>query len=262
MTPSLIQRHDFAIGLAREAGQLAADLRRGLGAPDAKAPMDYATAADRAVEAMIRERITATFGDAMIGEEAGGAPASLVWVVDPIDGTMNYIHGSSRWCVSIALLADGEIVSGVINAPDEHRIFAARPGNGAFLNGTPIRVSGLRHGASPVVEVGWSSRYPATAYGRLIDRLIADQIEFRRLGSGALGIADTAAGICDGYIEMHIHAWDVLAGLVIAREAGGWTNDFLGNNGLTGGNPVVACTPEIADRIKKALADGPGLVVG
>src|SRR3954453_15034090 len=98
------ERLEFAIVLAREAGALAADARRDLGALEAKEPMDYATAADHAVEALVRERVAARFGDAIIGEEDGGIPAELVWVVDPIDGTTNYIHGTSRWCVSIGFM--------------------------------------------------------------------------------------------------------------------------------------------------------------
>jgi myo-inositol-1(or 4)-monophosphatase len=250
---SLAARHDFAIALAREAGALASTMRRTLGALEAKRPMDYATEADHAVETLIRDRIGARFGDAVIGEEDGGAPADLVWVVDPIDGTINYIHGTARWCVSIALVAGGEVVSGVINAPDEARLFTARRGHGAWLNDAPIRVSGLRHGASPVVELGWSPRRPIERYGALVQRLIADRIEFRRHGSGALGVADTAAGLNDGYVELHINAWDVLAGLLLVREAGGWSNDFLAGDGLVSGNPVVVCTPEIVDRLGAAL---------
>jgi myo-inositol-1(or 4)-monophosphatase len=242
-------RHDFAIELAREAGELASTMRRSLGALEAKHPMDYATKADHAVEALIRKRIGDRFGDPVIGEEAGGVPADLVWVVDPIDGTMNYIHGSPRWCVSIALVEDGDVVSGAIYAPDEQRLFSALRGRGAVLNGAPARVSNLRHGASPVVETGWSSRRPIGSYAHLIQRLIADGIEFRRLGSGALGVADTAAGLNDGYLELHINAWDVLAGLLLVREAGGWTSDFLAGDGLVSGNPVVVCTPELSTRL-------------
>jgi myo-inositol-1(or 4)-monophosphatase len=251
---SLADRYDFAIALAEEAGRLAADARVGLGALEAKHPMDYATRADHAVEALIRQRVADRFGDAVIGEEDGGTPASVVWVVDPIDGTVNYIHGSSRWCVSIGLLVDGEPEIGVIRAPDERRLFAARRGRGAFVNGAPIGVSGLRHGATPVVEAGWSPRRPLTAYVALLDRLIADDIEFRRLGSGALGLADVACGRVDGYVELHINAWDVLAGLVLVREAGGWCDDFLVGDGLTKGNPVLVCTPEIAPRLRAAIA--------
>jgi myo-inositol-1(or 4)-monophosphatase len=253
MSAALAERHEFSIGLAREAGELAARLRRSLGVLEAKDPMDYATEADHAVEALIRQRIDQRFGDAVIGEEDGGAPADLVWVVDPIDGTVNYIHGTSRWCVSIALVEGGEIVSGVISAPDEGRLFTARRGHGAFVNGTPMRVSQLRHGASPVVEIGWSPRRPIEWYGGLIRELIADGIEFRRLGSGALGVADTAAGLNDGYVELHINAWDVLAGIILVREAGGWTNDFLTGDGLVKGNPIIACTPEITTRVCAAV---------
>jgi myo-inositol-1(or 4)-monophosphatase len=250
---ALAARHDFAIGLAREAGALARDMRRNLGALEAKRPMDYATEADHAVETLIRQRIAARFGDAVIGEEDGGAPADLVWVVDPIDGTVNYIHGTTRWCVSIALLAAGEIESGVINAPDERRLFTAQRGRGAFVNGAPMRVSSLRHGASPVVELGWSPRRPIERYAALLQRLIGDGIEFRRLVSGALGVADTACGLNDGYVELHINAWDVLAGLLLVREAGGWTNDFLAGDGLVAGNPIVVCTPEIEGQLRAAI---------
>jgi myo-inositol-1(or 4)-monophosphatase len=252
VSDELAARHDFAIELAREAGVLASSRRRTLGALEAKVPMDYATEADHEVEALIRKRIGERFGDAVIGEEDGGTPADLVWVVDPIDGTVNYIHGTPRWCVSIALVADGDIVSGVINAPDEGRLFTARKGHGAFLNGTSIHVSNLRHGASPVLELGWSPRRPIEAYGDLIRLLIGDGIEFRRLGSGALGVADTAAGLNDGYVELHINAWDVLAGIILVREAGGWTSDFLAGDGLTKGNPIVVCTPEIVSRVCSA----------
>jgi myo-inositol-1(or 4)-monophosphatase len=254
MTDALTARHDFAIELAREAGHLALDLRRSLGALEAKDPMDYVTKADHAVEALIRERIRDRFGDPVIGEEDGGAPADLVWVVDPIDGTVNFIHGTTRWCISIALIAGGDIESGVIIAPDERRLFTARRGHGAFVNDAPMRVSNLRHGASPVVELGWSPRRSIERYTTLIQRLIGDGIEFRRLGSGALGVADTAAGLNDGYVELHINAWDVLAGMVLVREAGGWTNDFLASDGLMNGNPIVVCTPEIVERLHAAIA--------
>jgi myo-inositol-1(or 4)-monophosphatase len=108
---------------------------------------------------------------------------------------VNYIHGTPRWCVSIALVAGGDIVSGVINAPDERRLFTARRGHGAFLNGAPIRVSNLASrclagGGNRLVAAAAQSRHMA----QLIQRLIGDGIEFRRLGSGALGVADTAAG--------------------------------------------------------------------
>jgi myo-inositol-1(or 4)-monophosphatase len=113
--------------------------------------------------------------------------------------------------------------------------------------------AGLRHGASPIVELGWSPRRPIETYNTVIRRLIADGIEFRRLGSGALGVADTASGLNDGYVELHINAWDVPAGIILVQEAGGWTNDFLAGDGLVAKNPGVVSTPEIAARLGQAV---------
>ena len=194
-------------------------------------------------------RSTARFGDAVIGEEYGGAAADRVWVIDPIDGTVNFVHGSPRWCISIAYVADGEAEIGVIAVPATGEIFSAVRGQGAYCGEAPIRVSGMAHGASPLVEVGWSSRRPFSQYLSLLDALNRAECEFRRHGSGALGMVDVARGATDAYLELHINAWDVLAGLVLVREAGGWTNDFLAGDGLTNGNPIMACTPELRARL-------------
>lgn len=243
------ERRAFATALALECGALARRMRRSLGAIDTKDPLDFCTDADRAVEALVRDRIAARYGEPVLGEEGGGDPAPRVWVVDPIDGTTNFIQGTPRWCVSIAFVAQGRVELGVICAPAEDRLFVAERGAGVWLNDAPIRVSGLHHGMAPVAEVGWSSRRPIAAYAALIERLIAGGIEFRRHGSGALGMADVAAGLNDAYVELHINPWDVLAGLLLVQEAGGWCNDYLGGDGLANGNPILACTPELRDRL-------------
>ena len=242
-------RLEFALALAQEAGSLAQRMRADLGTITSKDPIDFCTEADRAVEALVRRRVAECFGEAVLGEEEGGSPADRLWVIDPIDGTSNYIQGSPRWCVSLAFMVNGAVELGVICAPDEGRLFQAERGRGAFLNGDPTRISGLRRGVAPIIETGWSNRRPITRYGALLERLTAVNMEFRRHGSGALGMADVAAGVNDGYVELHINAWDVAAGLVLVQEAGGWTNDFLANNGLRDGNPIIACTPEIADML-------------
>ena len=190
-----------------------------------------------------------SLSDPVIGEEAGGEPADLVWVVDPIDGTTNYIHGTNNWCVSLALVQRGVVELGVIYAPDLDQLFVARRGAGATMNGRAIRASGLRHGGGAVVEMGWSARRPLAHSLDLITRMIADNIEFRRCGSGAMGLANVALGVSDGYVELHINAWDALAGLLLVREAGGWTNDFLADDGLRQGNVVVACAAELTERL-------------
>ena len=245
MSDPVQERHDFAVALAVEAGHLAATMQRGLGPIEAKSPIDFCTEADRAVERLVSERIRARFGDAIIGEEYGGQPSDSVWLVDPIDGTTEYIHGTKRWCVSLAYVRANAIEAGAIYAPADDRLFSAKRGGGAFLNGRRLEVSRLRHGAVPVVEVGWSDRRPVRQYGALLDRLVAQGFEFRRHGSGALALAEVAAGLNDGYIELHINAWDALAGILLVKEAGGHCNDFLAGNGLTQGNLLVASTPEI-----------------
>ncbi|MDE2516094.1 MAG: inositol monophosphatase [Rhodospirillales bacterium] len=243
-------RFALAVALAREGGALAARMYADLGRITAKTAIDFCTAADLAVESHIRTRVTATFADAMIGEEGGGsADTDHVWVVDPIDGTAGYIHGTTRWCVSIAVMRAGIVECGAIYAPRDDRLFTARRGGGAFLNGRPIGVSHLGHGAAPIVELGWSARRPLSAYCDLLHRLTAAEIEFRRHGSGALGLAEVACGLNDGYAELHINAWDALAGILLVEEAGGRCNDFLADNGLTQGNRLVAATPEIYDRL-------------
>ncbi len=247
-------RQDCAIALALEAGALAQSMRAGLAPADAKSAIDFCTEADRAVERLIRARIAARFGDAMIGEEEGGAPGADTWVVDPIDGTIGYIRNDDRWCVSLAFVRRGRVQIGVIHAPALGRLFVARRGGGAFLNGRPIQVSGLVHGTVPLVEVGWSERRPLSAYCDVLQALGADHIEFRRHGSGALALTDVARGVCDGYIELHINAWDALAGILLIEEAGGQVNDFLADDGLTRGNLLIAATPELYPRMVRAVS--------
>ncbi len=249
-------RAALAVDVALRAGQLALAMRHNLGPADAKSAIDFCTEADLAVERLIRQEMAARFGgDSFIGEEYGGEAGDAVWVVDPIDGTAGYIHGTPRWCVSIAFVLAGVIEIGVIYAPVTDRLFIARRGRGAQMNGRPIQVSGLRHGAAPVIEAGWSERRPLGAYCELLARLTAARFEFRRLGSGALGLAEVASGLADGYVELHMNAWDALAGILLVEEAGGRVNDVLAADGLRRGNLVLASTPEIAEALAAMTSD-------
>jgi myo-inositol-1(or 4)-monophosphatase len=248
-------RRDCAVALALEAGALAQSMWSGLGLAEAKSAIDFCTEADRAVERLVRERVIGRFGDAVIGEEDGGEPGENVWLVDPIDGTTGYIHGDGRWCISLAFVRANRIELGVIHAPASGRLFMAQRGKGATLNGRPISVSHLAHGTAPLVEVGWSDRRPLAAYCDVLLGLGANGIEFRRHGSGALALADVALGACDGYVELHMNAWDALAGILLVQEAGGRTNDFLAGGGLTRGNPLIATTPELHDRVRRIVTE-------
>jgi myo-inositol-1(or 4)-monophosphatase len=239
-------REAFALDVALRAGGLALNMRATLPTAEAKSPIDFCTEADLAVERLIRGEVETRFGDGFIGEEYGGDAGEAVWVVDPIDGTAGYIHGRPRWCVSVAFVLRGVCEIGVIYAPATDRLFVARRGRGARLNGRTIEVSRLRHGTAPIVEAGWSERRPLEAYLELIRQINHARYEFRRVGSGALGLAEVACGLSDGYVELHINAWDALAGLLLVAEAGGHVNDFLSGDGLRKGNLLIASTPEIA----------------
>jgi myo-inositol-1(or 4)-monophosphatase len=133
----------------------------------------------------------------------------------------------------------------------QDELYAAARGRGATLDGQPIRVSGIAELRHATVEAGWSPRRPPEDYAELVRRLKVAGTNVRRAGSGTLGLAYVADGRMEAYCELHINSWDALAGLLLVQEAGGWTNDFLADDGLTQGNPVLACTPELA----RALAE-------
>lgn len=251
------QRLETACAVARDAGALALDAFRNRPARLAlafKGPQDYLSQTDAEVERLIRSRLAAAFpDDAFIGEEAGGAAGEDVWVVDPIDGTANFIRGIPHFCVSIAFVRAGRPTIGVIYQPVTRDLYAARRGGGATLNGRPIEVSGLADIRQATVEAGWSTRRPDEAYTRLVARLLAAGCQVRRAGSGALGLAYVADGRMDAYCELHINAWDALAGLVLIEEAGGWVNDFLADGGLERGNYVLGCTPALTEVLLRCM---------
>lgn len=250
-TDGLDTRLVAACAIAREAGALAR--RRFLERPrsqlpDFKGHQDFLTATDSEVEELIRSRLNRLFpDDAFFGEEGGGSFERDVWVVDPIDGTANFARGIPHFAISIAFVRDERTELGVIYDVMHDGLYTAQRGNGAFLDGLPIRTSGLADIRHATVEAGWSSRLTHQPYIELVKNLKVAGANVRRAGSGTLGLAYVADGRTDAYCELHINAWDVLAGLLIIEEAGGWTNNFLGKDGLRKGNPVLACTPELAE---------------
>jgi myo-inositol-1(or 4)-monophosphatase len=248
------QRYAAAIGIAREAGDLARRYfvdRDGLEV-SFKGPQDFLTSADGAVERLIVGRLNRAFpGDACLGEEGGGVPGAVTWVIDPIDGTANFARGIAHFCVSISLAIEGRIEVGVIAHPMADEMYVARRGHGASLNGRPLTVSTTSTIEHAVIELGWSKRRPMEDYLRIMAEVVRAGASFRRAGSGALGLAHVAAGRSDGYFERHINSWDCLAGILLVDEAGGWTNDFLAGNGMTEGNPVLAVAPQFRDTMMR-----------
>ena len=211
--------------------------------------------ADRVCEDLIVAGLAGLFPrDGFVGEERGcrSPNAAAVWVIDPIDGTHNFL--TAFWCVSVGLVAAGELALGIIYHPLAAELYAARKGGGAFLNGQPIKVSGKTELTHARICVGFSYRRPVAQHAQAIGAVLAAGCEYLRLGSGALGLAYTAAGRFDAYWERHINSWDAAAGLILVSEAGGWTNDLLAGDGLTAGNEVLAATPGLVEPLKRLTA--------
>jgi len=250
-------RLTVACAVAREAGAIAREafaLAPQSRARAFKGPQDYVLESDAEVERLIRARLTAAFpGDSFFGEESGGDFGESVWVVDPIDGTANFARGIPHFCISIAFVRGAAIEIGVIYQPVSDELNIARRGGGATLNGRPMSVTGLTDIHHALIETGWSSRRPPDPYVGIVSHLINSGAQAMRGGSGALGLAYVADGRTDGYCELHMNSWDALAGLLLVREAGGWINDFLADDGLRRGNAVLACTPALRGIIADAM---------
>ena len=254
---ALADRFETAVSLATEAGALALKMRPPAGSSAAilKGAQDWLTEADGAVEHLLSERLAQAYpADGFQGEEGGRArTGSLRWVVDPIDGTANFMRGGRRFCISLGCFEDDTPLIGVIVAPALGETFAAHMGNGATLNGAPIHAAGTTDLARATVELGWSLRRPRADFIALTDRVIAAGAMPRLCGSGALGLTDVAVGRTDAYVELHINLWDVAAALVILSEAGATVSPFMTGNGPTTGNPILACAPGIAAQLSNAI---------
>ena len=247
-----------AEAVAREAGALA---RRRFDSAAFKVvfkgPQDYLTEVDGETEDLIARRLHEAFPrDGFIGEESVGRPApdgAAVWVVDPIDGTANFARGIGHFCVSIACVVGRRIEVGVIYDPVRDELFAARRGAGAFVNGAPMKTSEATSLANATVEIGWNMRAGVSKYLDLLRRVALWGAAPFRTGSGALGLAYVAAGRRDGYVEHHMNAWDCLAAILLVQEAGGYVSDFLAVDGLTQGNPIIACGQGLKDALVSAV---------
>ncbi len=249
-------RWAFAQTLADEAGALALQYfeRRAELLVELKGPQDLVSAADRAVEALIRRRVAEHFpADAVLGEEEGGAIAESIWVVDPIDGTTNFLRGLPHYCVSIAFAHQLKTQLGVVIAPTWKEKYAARLGHGATLNGAPIHVAPTERLEQSLLGWGSSRRTPMEPNLAALAQLMKAGAEYRRLGSAAINLCQVACGRLDSFYEAKLSSWDTLAGLLLVTEAGGLVNDFLARDGLTKGNETLAaCSRPIYDAIAQA----------
>ncbi|MCL6284995.1 inositol monophosphatase [Ruegeria sp. 2012CJ41-6] len=218
-------RLEFAETIARKAGQLAVDLRQhpdGL-VIDTKGPQDFVTAADLAVETLIRAAIAAKYpDDAVLGEEGGlTGDAAACWIIDPIDGTANYMRGLPDWAISVGYFDGSELTHGVIFAPDLGALASARNGQPALLNGAQISVSDRFDLDQSMVVLGYSRRVGLNDHLDRIGRLLESGCEYRRQGAATIGLMSVATGRVEAYYEPSLNVWDAAAGLMIVRAAGG-----------------------------------------
>jgi myo-inositol-1(or 4)-monophosphatase len=252
----------------RMAGQRALEFYRERGhlAVISKGVQDRVTEADRTIEDELRKYLHERFsGDAFFGEESGASDGALdgdgaLWVVDPIDGTDCFVFGIPSWCISIAWMHRRQVEIGVIYDPIHNEMFSASLGGGAFLNGSAITVSQATDLRGGLVGIGYSPRVAPDQVLSAIRRVADAGGMFHRCGSGALSLAWVAAGRLLGYFEPHMNAWDCLAGLLLVREAGGWTNDFLAENGLVRGNEAIAAAPGLLGQIQSVCGVSPAAV--
>ncbi|MFN4171293.1 MAG: inositol monophosphatase family protein [Pseudorhodobacter sp.] len=254
MTDPIAIRYAAAQTIAREAGALA---KRYFDSFDAltihaKGHQDFVSEADRNVEILVREAIIRAFpDDAIVGEE--DAPRSgisgFTWVIDPIDGTTNFIHGIPGWTVVIALAQGGECVAGVIHDPVHDEMHHTTRGGGAFCNDRPIRVLSGRSLQNGSLGVGYSGRVPDAGIINLVRLVVEEGGIFYRNGSGALSLALVASGRLLGYVEQHMNAWDCLAGLLLVEEAGGRVEAPDPATVLRQGCRVIAATADLYDEV-------------
>jgi myo-inositol-1(or 4)-monophosphatase len=252
--PTILHRFDTMTKLAEDAGALAMQYfskRESLGI-SMKGAQDWLTVADGAVEAHLRQRLASLFpDDTIVGEEGGGQAGRNAWIIDPIDGTANFARGDRNWCISIGFMVDGVPEIGVIHAPALAETYLARRGHGATLNGERIqaaKTTGLERSA---LEMGWSARTPLADYITMVTAGFQAGAAVKRVGSGAMGMVHVACARTDAFAELHINAWDVAAGIVIATEAGARINDFFAGDGMTAGNPILCCAPGVADDLQR-----------
>jgi myo-inositol-1(or 4)-monophosphatase len=249
----VMDRYDFCRALARDAGKLAHQAF-GTSTTSMKGRHDVVTEMDREVERFIRAAISMRYPqDAVIGEEEGGGGGDRLWLIDPIDGTANYARGLPHYCVSIGYLERGVPTLGAIYDPSHDWLYAGARGEGAYLDGKRLAVSACAEFTAATVECGWSTRRPASAYVALLSRVLEEGAAIRRAGSGALGLADVAAGRAEAYAELHINAWDCAAGIVLVQEAGGFTNDFFAGDGLAEGNPLIATNAALCAKLAEVI---------
>jgi len=255
---------NIALRAARQAGDMivkAADNLE-LVKVDEKGRHDFVTEVDRRSEEMIIEQIKKAYPDhRFLGEEGGTSgdrSSDVEWIIDPLDGTTNFVRGIPHVAISIACKIKGRLEHAVVVEPFKREEFTASRGDGARLNGRRIRVSGRTQEAGALYATGIPFSNPSFAemenYLACMHEFADNSSGIRRLGVASLDLAYLAAGRFDAFWEMHLKPWDIAAGVLIVREAGGMVSDFQGGESFLATGHIIACTPKLFKPTLKIIA--------
>ena len=252
---------NIAVKAARRAGAIInrAALDRGALAVKSKNRNDFVTQVDEAAERAIITVIRQAYpGHAILAEESGETPgenAEYVWMIDPIDGTTNFIHGFPQYCVSIGLQHRGAMAQAVVYDTTRNELFTATRGRGAFLDDRRIRVSGRRGLGESLVATGFPFKELSRLdlYMRQLQSVMTSAAGVRRAGSAALDLAYVAAGRLDAFWELGLSKWDIAAGALLIQEAGGLVGDPGGEAGYLESGDICAATPKVFTELLASL---------
>lgn len=249
----------FVTQVARQAGQICLKDRATLTSGNVmfKNPKDLVTETDRRVETFLLDALSHRYpDDGILGEETGATQGASArrWIIDPIDGTTSFVHNQPFYGISIALEAEGEIILGAVYAPVLDQMFYAEKGKGALLNDTPIRISDTKRLDQAVMATGFACLRAGRPDNNLarFNRIVPKLRDIRRYGSAALDLCYTACGRLDGYWEMNLNIYDIAAGIVILKEAGGVVSDFSGENHFPE-NGIVSANPHLHPLLLESL---------
>jgi myo-inositol-1(or 4)-monophosphatase len=256
--------HSALITVMEKAARKAAPkLRRDFNEVDAlqvsrKGPADFVSNADRAAEAAIVEVLAHARPDWGLFLEEGGEKAgnNSRWIVDPLDGTTNFLHGMPHFAISIAAEVDGEVIAGLIHQPLTGESFWAEKGRGAWLSDRRLRVSARRELNECVIATGipYQGHGDAAKFSGVLSAVMPEVAGIRRFGAAALDLAWVAAGRFDGFWETDLSYWDVAAGILLVREAGGFVTDFRGGDAMVARREIVAGNGNIQSKLHRLVA--------
>ena len=229
-----------------------------------KGPADFVSEADHRSEKILFEELSkARPNYGFVMEEGGGvagSDTSNTWIIDPLDGTLNFLHELPHFAISIALKRDGNLFAGLIYAPASDDLFWAEKGKGAFLNGHRLRVSSRRVTAESLFATGipFAGRKGHEPFLAQLEHVMAVAAGVRRYGSAALDLAYVAAGRYEGFWEQGLYPWDMAAGIVLVREAGGFVSDFNGRSEMLSSGTIIASNDAQHCVLRKLLKQADG----